>query len=421
MNPPAIQYIHTPDALPELLAALEQSDAVAFDTEFLSESSYEPILCLLQVATGAGIWIVDPLAVPELGALWELLTESRRELVTVAAREEIRFCLRGAGRPPERLIDLQVTAGLLGYGYPLSHTNLVKKVLGVDIPGGEAFTDWKQRPLTDRQIEYAADDVRYLLAMRERLLAEAERANRLAWIEAECRRLMERVVSNEQEERWRRVSGSGGLRRRDLAVLRELWRWREQTAREANVPPRRIMKDELIVEIVKRKPPTLEDLLALRGLDRGAMRKFGAEIVAAVQAGVDLPNSELPEVLRRNDPPQVGVLQQLCSLVANGLAAEYRVDPALLATAADVQNLIRWHLGTAEEEGEPFLLDGWRGEILGRPMLDVLNGKRTVRVGNVRSPNPLVYEEWSHPEGDAPTPPAEGSAPAPRRRTGRDR
>src|SRR5207253_3996496 len=141
-----------------------------------------------------------------------------REMVALAAREEIRFCLRYAERPPARLLDPQIAAGLVGYGYPLSHTNLVKKALGVNVAGGEAFTDWRKRPLTERQLDYASDDVRYLLQLRERLLKDAEKRGRAGWIEAECQRLVERVVAADSEERWR-VAGSAGLGRRDLAVL----------------------------------------------------------------------------------------------------------------------------------------------------------------------------------------------------------
>lgn len=390
MSRPDFTYVHTPQALQALLEALRASEQVALDTEFVSEGSYEPILCLVQVATPDGIWIVDPLDLPNLSELWQELTSERRETVVLAAREEIRFCLRYAGRPPQRLTDPQVAAGLLGYGYPLSHTNLVKKALGVNVASGEAFTDWRQRPLTDRQLQYAADDVRYLLELRDFLMRDARFRQRETWVNSECRRLVEKVVAADVEERWR-VSGSAGLGRRDLAVLREVWRWRDRTARATNTPARRILRDELLVEIARRKPPTPADLFQLRGLERGLVRESGPKIVEAVQTGLKVPDADLPRSARRDDPPQVGVLSQFLSLAANALAAEHEVDPALLATSAELQELVRWRLGRSDE-GEPPLLQGWRGEILGQPLLEILEGKRLVRVKTLKSSNPLIFE-----------------------------
>lgn len=385
-------YVHTRPALETLINDVRSREHVALDTEFVSEGAYEPVLCLVQIATSGGIWIVDPLANIDLRPLWELITSPERELEVMAAREEIRFCLRGAGRPPTRMFDAQIAAGLVGYGYPMSHTNLVRKVLGVQVQGGEAFTDWRKRPLSAKQLDYAADDVRYLLEMRDRLLGEATKLNRIDWVTAECDRLVERVVSAEQEERWRRVSGATGLNRRDLGVLREVWRWRDAEARRENSPPRKVMRDDLLVEIAKRRPATTADLFALRGLERGSIRAAGPEIVRAVQAAMNLPDAELPSILRRDDPPQVSILGQLLAVAANGLAEEFRVDPQLLATTADLQDVVRWRLGTGGREEEPFLFQGWRGELLREPLTEILDGKRCARVVNLKKPSPLVFE-----------------------------
>jgi ribonuclease D len=279
----AHRFVTTRDGLARTIEALRRSPQVALDTEFISEGAYEPALCLVQVATEEAIWIVDPLALPDLREFWQAITEPGVEVVALAAREELRFCLRFAGRPPAKLLDPQVAAGLVGHGYPLSHTNLVRRVLGVQVSGGEGFTDWRQRPLTPKQLEYAADDVRYLLEVRKALLAQAAELDRVDWLEGESARLMERIVAEEGEERWWRVSGSASLSRRELAILRELWRWRDSEARRLNLPPRRVLRDELLSEIAKRKPATVNDLFALRGLDRGVARSGGPDMVAAVQ------------------------------------------------------------------------------------------------------------------------------------------
>ncbi len=393
-----LEYVSTRQQLTPLIAALERAGEVAMDTEFIGEGTYEPYLCLIQIATEEGIWIVDPLAVADLHGLWKVMTDPARELVVLAAREELRFCLRYAGRIPERLMDVQIAAGLVGCGYPLSHTNLVRKVLGVQLSGSETFTDWRKRPLTARQIEYAADDVRYLLAVRRSLLDEARNLHapgggedRIHWIEAECRRSAERIVAAEQEERWWKVPGSTNMNRRELAVLRELWRWRDQQARDENIPPRRVMKDELLTEVARRKPATQASLYELRGMDRGSVRHLGGQIVGAVQRALQLPDTELPASLRRDDPPQLGLLTQILALAANNLAAEHKVDPALLATNADLQEVVRWCLSRTEAE-EPFVFTGWRGAILREPLTEILSGQRHLRVANIRSESPLSFE-----------------------------
>ena len=388
MEKTAPPYIDSAAKLAKLIEELRPQHEIGIDTAFISEGRYEPHLCLLQIAADSRVWIVDPLAVPNLTELWALLTEPGRELVTVAARQEIKFVDKGAAHPPAKILDLQIAAGLVGYGYPLSHTNLVLRVLGEKIHGGESFTDWRRRPLTPVQLKYAADDVRYLLAMREKLLARAERMNRRPWVEAECDRMVHEVLR--EEERWR-ISGSARLSRRQLGVLRELWRWRDRSARNMNLPANRVLGDSMLVEVAKRSPKSSEDLFALRGLDRKVLRDAECEILAAVNEALALPESQLPGHIRRDDPPQVGVLTKLLSVAANGLAAEHQVDPALLATTADLQELVRWKLDPNGEE-TAVLLEGWRGEILREPLMGILEGRRCVRVGDLSEDNPLKFE-----------------------------
>jgi ribonuclease D len=267
----------------------------------------------------------------------------------------------------------------------------VLRILGQKVHGGESFTDWRKRPLTQMQLKYAADDVRYLLALRDKLMAKAQERNRVSWVEGECSRLVQQVLR--EEERWR-VAGSARLSRRQMAVLRELWRWRDRSAQAINAPAIRVLGDGLLVEIARRSPQTAEDLFALRGLDRRSVRSAANDIVASVNTALALQDSELPRIERHDDPPQVAILAKLLSVAANGLASQYEVDPALLATTADLQELVRWHLRPDDSEN-PTLLEGWRGDILGEPLLGVLEGKRCVRVGRIRSANPLVFDKHS--------------------------
>jgi ribonuclease D len=383
-------YIDTAQKLEDLLRELSGQTVIGLDTEFISEGRYEPELCLVQLSTSEGIFIVDPIAVPDLRAMWELLASPGREIVTVAARQEIKFCAKGAGFAPACVLDLQIAAGLLGFGYPLSHTNLCLRILNARVNGGESFTDWRKRPLRPVQLEYAADDVRYLLPMREKLLARAGKLNRTEWVRGECDHLVKMVMR--EDERWR-ISGSARLSRRQLAVLREVWRWRDRQARGLNVPVARVLGDSMLIEVARRSPGTVEDLFSIRGLDSRLLRKAEQDVVDAVAEARSIPESDLPNNERRDDPPQVAVLTKLLSVAVGNLAAEADVDTVLLATTSDLQEIVRWFL---DQEGtpRPEALDGWRGEILQEALIGFLEGKRVVRVGNIRRPNPLVFEPY---------------------------
>ena len=373
--------------LAALCQRLSLADFITVDTEFMRERTYYPELCLVQLSIPGEIFIVDPIVLTELRPMWDILCAPGREIVTVAARQEIKFCAKGSGVAPACVLDLQVAGGLLGYGYPLSHTNLCLRILNARVPGGESFSDWRKRPLRPVQLEYAADDVRYLLPMREKVLARAEKLGRTNWVRGECEQLVKNVV--QEEERWR-ISGSARLSRRQLAVLREVWRWRDRQARAANVPVARILGDSMLIEIARRAPATVEDLFSIRGLDSRLLRKNEQLVVEAVAKGRALPDAELPGNERREDPPQVAVLTKLLSVAVSNLAAETDVDAALLATTSDLQEIVRWFLD--QETPRPKALESWRGEILEEPLIGFLSGKRLVRVGNIRRPNPLVFE-----------------------------
>ncbi|HVJ06191.1 MAG TPA: HRDC domain-containing protein [Candidatus Saccharimonadales bacterium] len=384
-------YVDSPQKFETLLHQLSSHKVIGLDTEFISEGRYEPELCLVQLSTPDQIFIVDPIVLSDLRLMWELLAGPDREIVTVAARQEIKFCAKGAGFAPACVLDLQIAAGLLGYGYPLSHTNLCLRVINARVNGGESFTDWRKRPLRPVQLEYAADDVRHLLPMRDKLLARAQKMNRTSWVRGECEQLVKAVMR--EDERWR-ISGSSRLSRRQLAVLREVWRWRDRQASGLNVPVARVLGDSMLIEVARRSPATVEDLFSIRGLDSRLLRKAEQDVVDAVALARSISEADLPSNERRDDPPQVAVLSKLLSVAVGNLAAEAEVDTAQLATTSDIQELVRWFLNQ-DAIPRPEILDGWRGEILQESLIGFLEGRKVVRVGNVRRPNPLVFEPFS--------------------------
>ena len=388
-----IHYVDDEANLRIAIEAIAKADSVAFDTEFVGETTYLPQLCLLQVATAEAIWIIDPLAQLELQSFWTALTEPGHSLVALAARQEVLFCLRYAGRPPADLFDLQIAAGLVGFAFPLSHTKLVQQVLGIRIDGSESFTDWRLRPLSKKQLEYAADDVAHLLAIQARLAEMAEEMGRVEWQQNECIESVQRVIQEGQRERWLRLGGASSLDRRSLAVLREVWHWRDEAAKNADLPPRRVLGDELLIAIAKRQPRNTTELFTLRGLDRPHIRKAGADIVAASVKGLQLPEASMPSLLSRGDAPHIQTLLPLVGVVANQQAKQHKVDSGLLATNSDLQEVLRWFLAD-KEGGHPSALSGWRGEVLTDSLFALLEGRTAVRIGHLRSETPFSIEPW---------------------------
>jgi ribonuclease D len=224
------EEITTDRQLADYCERLARSKQIAMDTEFVSERTYRPVLCLVQVIADGQLALVDPLAVQDMTPFWQTLSTPGHETIVHAGRGELEFCLRAVEDPPTGLLDVQIAAGLAGIEFPASYGTLVSKLLDKQSGKAETRTDWRRRPLSLRQIEYALEDIRHLPAMRDRLVGRLTELGRLEWLAEEMAAWQEEVRSAVFQERWRRVSGNSGLSRRSLAVLRELWRWREAEA-----------------------------------------------------------------------------------------------------------------------------------------------------------------------------------------------
>ncbi|HYV37480.1 MAG TPA: ribonuclease D, partial [Gemmataceae bacterium] len=286
----AERVVTQPDELADCVAHLTQCRRFGFDTEFVGENSYHPQLCLVQVATKDALYLIDPLMTGPLDSFWQVVVDPQNEVIVHAGREEIRLCYLASGRPPGNLVDLQLVAGLAGLPYPLGHGSLVKEVLGIQLSKGETLTEWGKRPLTKSQIRYAFDDVRHLLAIWKKLSARLDKLGRRDWAKEECARLIASAkphapAQDGPSEKWRKLRGVGSLDRRRLAVVRELFTWREAAAAKHNRPPRTIVRDDLLIEIARRGPAKESDLNVIRGLPKRDL----TAIVDAVQRGRDLP------------------------------------------------------------------------------------------------------------------------------------
>lgn len=382
----------------EFLALCDQildAGIVAFDTEFVSEFTYRPELSLLQFALNGQSVAVDPYEVKDLSPWWDIMTNNSTTVVVHGGREEVRFCRHFSGSKPNKLIDLQIAEGLRSRSFPISYTALVARVLSEKAGSKETRTDWRRRPLTQQQIKYALDDVKFVLKIWNIQEKELTDLGRIGWAEAEFQRMVDEVDSEFHRENWRRLSGLHKLKPRELAIIRELFDWRDEVAQEKDQPARRILRDDLLIELARRKPKTTQDLIATRDLNRKNMFKLAPEVVDRIAKAQQIPSDQLPQHIDNPNTQQNQDEQVIGKLLGIALAnrcAEMNVSQTLVGTSADLRHLVRYHVYREQSEEKPRLMAGWRADVCGDLLTDVLDGKISMRVADLESDHPLHFE-----------------------------
>jgi ribonuclease D len=389
----AYELVTTESQLGILVERLAAHAHVAFDTEFVSEHTYRSQLCLIQVAAPGTLAVIDTLKVRELEPFWRLLTAPGRTTVVHAGREEMGFILHAINTRPSALFDVQVASGLVDHDYPAGYASIVRRFLNLPTNKGETRTDWRQRPLTAAQLEYALDDVRHLEKLWRKLEGKLTTAGRTDWMQQEMQAWQDDVEESFVRKRWRRVSGLSGLSRRELAIARELWHWRDSVAESRDMPPKRVLRDDLLVELCKRKSADERQISAIRGMQRSDLRHILRGLSQAIERGLALPDDECPGGERhRAPPPQLAVLGPFLATAVAGVCRQMHLAPALVGTSSDMRDLLAWKLGywDGEEERVPLLASGWRADVVGSLVDDLLSGRASLRIGDVRSHDPLV-------------------------------
>jgi len=381
------QIVAQPEQLAPCLDHLAAAPLIGFDTEFVGEDAYRPELCLVQIATEEALFVIDPFSCGPLDRFWKILTDPEKVVVVHAGREDIRICNFAIGAAPA-VFDVQLAAGLVGYSYPIGYAGLVQDLLGNRMSKGETLTDWRRRPLQPAQLRYAFDDVRYLLPAWKQLTDRLSKNQRLAWAQEEFAAFVRKAVADEATmERWRKVKGIGGLDRRQLAIVRAVFGWRDAFAQRVNRPPRMLLRDDLIVEIARRAPKTVDDLQLLRGLPRGEPDA----ILEAVRQAKQMPAQELPDLESRdNDPTQVLLLASLLGVVLSDLCSRKRVASNLVASGQDLKAVVR-AMTSGQSLPDLPLTRGWRAANILPELLAVLDGSHAIRVVKPNSPAPFSY------------------------------
>jgi ribonuclease D len=394
MTPLLEQIVTQPDELPACCEYLASCKQFGFDTEFVGEDSYHPRLCLVQVATAERLILIDPLSIGPLDAFWSVVVDPAHQVVVHAGREEVRLCYLWTGKTPGNLFDLQIAAGLTGLTYPMGHGMLVSQLLGVQLAKMETLTEWRDRPLTAQQIRYAFDDVRYLLPAWQRLEARLIELGRSDWAREEFARLAVQATpeepGNSNTEKWRKLRGLGSLDPKRLAIVRELSRWREAMAARTNRPARTIVRDDLLVEIARQNPSRERDLAMLRGL----ARRYVSDLLQVVQQARAIPLEQCPALTEREqDLPQVALIGQVLAAVLGDHCAREQLAPNLVANNQDLRMLVRARLQGAEVPADSLLTQGWRGAHVLPHLLAILDGRRSLRITDVRAETPFTISD----------------------------
>ncbi len=354
------------DRLMALCDELADEECYGLDTEFHTERTYWPKLALIQLAWADKVALVDPLAVdPEpLGRLFA----GPGTAVAHAAGQDLDVLHTGCGVAPGVVFDTQIAAGFLGMSTP-SLARLVDQVLGITLPKTDQLSDWLRRPLPAPQLAYAAEDVRHLLALRSALVDQLEQRGRLGWAIEECAgALPGRRSALPPDQAWWKVGDVRRLTGRSRGVAQELAAWRERRAAEADRPRRSVLSDLAVLTIAQRSPDNRQELETLRGVDgRQLSNGAAAEILEAVRRGRALGADELrlpPDV---NEARASQAAVAVCAGLVRQIAEELQFDQGLLATRADITQLVIGESGRLDQ--------GWRGAIAGDPLRRLLAGE----------------------------------------------
>ena len=366
---------------PARLAELaREGGRLGIDTEFMPEGRYRPLLCLVQVAAGDEIAVLDPLEGFDPAPLAGVLADPEVEVLLHAGRQDVAILRREWDTTFTNVFDTQIAAGFAGFSAQAGYNGLLHDVLKIRLAKTASFTRWDARPLTEEQLRYAEGDVEHLVALADEIGARLEARGRLEWAREECLAIAEATDERDPEEVWRRLPRVSGLDPRDRAVARELAAWRERTAAAEDRPVGSVLRDPTVVELAKRKPAGRRELAQIRGVNPDAVRRRGPDILLAIERGREAEPIRAGEgdrlALDAVDGPAIALAESLVRSRAQDAGLAYE----LIAARADLAPIVvAARRGTPEPDVRT--LRGWRRELVGEELLELLAGRRTLGVG----------------------------------------
>lgn len=365
-----IQYINRPEQLPLLCEQINQEPWIALDTEFLREKTYYPKFCLLQIAAPGWVACVDPIAIADLSLLFDAIYNPNIVKVLHSCRQDLEIFYQITGRIPGPVFDTQIAAPLLGFQENPGYAMLVSSFLNINLNKAHTRTDWTQRPLSDDQIQYAADDVIYLCKIYTQMCEQLDKLGRLNWLESDFALLNNpELYQLSPENAWLKVRGKNKLTGRQLSILQSLTEWREQTAQTENKPRNWLFPDDMLLELAKLQPVTITDLTKIRNINERSVNRYGKIMCELIDAARQRP----PKPFKDKDQPakktqQHEAVLDVLSAVVRIRAEENSLNPIILATRKELEQLL---FG----DDECPLLQGWRYNMAGQELTGLLQGQ----------------------------------------------
>jgi ribonuclease D len=366
-----IQYINTPDQLAILCEQIKKEPWLALDTEFLREKTYYPKFCLLQIATPEWVACVDPIALPKLNDLFEALYNPAIVKVFHSSRQDLEIFYRLTGKLPAPLFDTQIAAPLLGFQDNPGYAMLVSSLLSINLNKAHTRADWSKRPLTDAQIEYAADDVIYLCQIYQLMVQKLTELGRIDWLKHDFAELTNPALYVVAPEKaWYKIRGKNKLTGKQLSIIQTLAQWREKTAQSEDRPKNWLLRDEMLFDLAKLQPETIEELANVRGINERAVSRYGKELCRLISEAKNRPPLPLNEKDRpaKKTQQQEAILDILTALVRIR-AEENSLNPSILASRKDLEVLL------FNDDDECPLLHGWRFTMAGKELVGLLKGE----------------------------------------------
>lgn len=366
---------------------------ITLDTEFIREKTYFPIPALIQFSwQGQDPLLIDPVTISDWEPFRKILANPDIVKILHAGRQDLEIFFHEMKVMAQNVFDTQIAASMLGLGDQISYAALINKLLGVNVPKGDSFTNWLQRPLSEDQLRYARNDVRYLPDAYEKLVEKATKMKRLEWIVQETEeQLHPGLFEPDPAELWRKVKKSGTLRPKDLAVLQELASWRDKTAREANKPVRFIISDENLVELAKSDRLSDERLRSRRGIHSKFVSRYGTELLEVHSEARQKPRSDWPQAGRKPErqiSESSEILADLAWLLIKEIARSSNMAPANIILKRELPQFIESY-----RQGLPLtgfsISKSWRKRLVGDLLVKLIEGHMILKVENHR----IVWEE----------------------------
>lgn len=369
------QYIDTNEQLADFCDRIRNAGYCAIDTEFVREKTYYPILSLIQIASEEYMACIDPLVIDNFEPLVSLIQDPKLVKVFHSPSQDLEILYQQFSLIPQPIFDTQLAAAVLGYDYQIGYADLVYQIIGVKLEKKHTRANWTRRPLSQDEIDYAMDDVRYLVPVFLTLKTELEDKKRNAWIEKDL--LAMTAISNfqiEVDDLWQRLKGVQKLKGVELQIARYLCRWREKIAQQKNLPRRWIVKDDLLIDVARLKPSKMDDFDSIRDVNEKFIQRHGDALLQIVATAQDTPASEWPQQtakqsLSTHQQALGDCLMALCRVIAE----DNQVALATLATRKDIDSLI-----TNRKNSR--LSQGWRFRMAGEKLLNFIHGQSVLGV-----------------------------------------